>query len=352
MSAAPAPTPSEPVSTARRALSFPVAVLPGALAHGSGHYALGQPRIARQLLLLEGVGLGLILLGGGSLVLTGASRYAVGPSVATTVAGFGFFSVSWFADLYGVANHDAGAASARRVSLPWIETELGYRYVQDSQFAYRHFATQRLSVGQGAFRASPAAWFSLAGDHARYELELSYRFVGSLAGELTRDHTRAEVSFGLIEQRFRPEGFQARGATTALAGRYDLRRVGETLAGAFAEWQVGVGALRYDYDLPGLRLPSDIETFLLARFGMGVALRGPSAPGSEVVAYYDHRHDDFAAGLKMTGLGSGAGGHFGLGARWFFDSRFGAGLDAQVGSARILGASLLFHEEGPRAVTP
>ena len=34
------------------------------------------------------------------------------------------------------------------------------------------------------------------------------------------------------------------------------------------------------------------------------------APGSEVELYYDHRHDDYVAGLKLTGIGSGQTGEF------------------------------------------
>jgi hypothetical protein len=58
--------------------------------------------------------------------------------------------------------------------------------------------------------------------------------------------------------------------------------------------------------------------------------------------YYDHRHDDFAAG--QPGLGSGALGHFGLDGRWFMDERWGLLLDAQAGSALVIGASLLMRQ--------
>jgi hypothetical protein len=49
------------------------------------------------------------------------------------------------------------------------------------------------------------------------------------------------------------------------------------------------------------------------------------------------------AGLKVTGIGSGVLGHFGLAARWFVSESVGFALDAQVGSAYLGGASLIFR---------
>ena len=90
---------------------------------------------------------------------------------------------------------------------------------------------------------------------------------------------------------------------------------------------------------------------LLGRLGFGVTLRGLSKPGSEALLYYDHRHDDYVAGLKLPGIGSGAIGHFGLQARWFFSSRFGLVLDGQAGSSYLGGASLLVRS-APKEPTP
>ena len=72
-----------------------------------------------------------------------------------------------------------------------------------------------------------------------------------------------------------------------------------------------------------------------------------SAPGSEALLYYDHRHDDYVAGLKVRGLGSGVIGHFGASARWFFNERFGIAADAQVGAAVMAGASFIFKPAAP-----
>src|SRR6478609_3699467 len=94
---------SETDSEPARALPTAAAIVPGVVVHGAGHYALGEPETARQLLLMEGVGLGLFVTGGLTLWLSGASRYLVAPAATATIAGFGLFSTSYFADIYGTA---------------------------------------------------------------------------------------------------------------------------------------------------------------------------------------------------------------------------------------------------------
>lgn len=337
-SAAPAPR----VSGLRRAAAVSTALVPGAVLHGAGHWALGDPVAARRLMAMQGVGLGLIALGGGSLALTGASRYLVAAEIATAAAGFGLFAVSWFADIYGTSNRDPGAV--RYAAPPFIQTQLGYRFVQDSQFDYRHFWVEQFDLYSAGLRLSPSAWLSPQGQNGRYGLDIAYRFIGPRPGEQRPLGSRVDFELGTAYQRFAPEQFDTTTFTAALSGRYDLGRIGYSMSGAFADWQIGAGLLRYAYGPKRAQIPSDLETFLLARFGVGALLRGPAARGSEVSVYYDHRHDDLAAGLKITGIGSGAIGHFGIDARYFLDENWGVLLDARVGAARVLGASLLFRE--------
>ena len=326
-----------------RALPAAAAIVPGALVHGAGHYALGEPETARQLLLMECVGLGLFLTGGATLFLTGASRYLVAPAATVTIGGFGLFSTSYLADIYGTVSRDGNAALSRyRAPARW-ETELGYRHVYDPEFAYRDFMIQRVSRQIGRFRLTPSGWFSLGGDTARYRVETQYRLAGNVDDPRPRDLSFVDLTLGFVHQRHRPEHFSKSSAELSVDARYDLARLGPSLRGAFVELGAGYALGRIDYDLEGLEVPHDLEHLLLGRIGFGVTLRGQSAPGSEVVAYYDHRHDDYAAGLKLTGIGSGVAGHFGLTARWFFNESLGLALDGQVGSAYIGGASLIFR---------
>ncbi|HKY35709.1 MAG TPA: hypothetical protein VJN18_07220 [Polyangiaceae bacterium] len=342
------PTPKPGPSVARRAVALPAAVVPGLLAHGTGHLVLGESTSGKRLLLMEGIGLGVFLAGGLTIVFTGASRYFVAPAAAATMAGFGLFSTSYLADIYGTVSSDGGAVAPRLRPPALWETELGYRRVYDPQFAYRDFVVQRVSRQIGPFRLSPSGWFSARADSARYRFESQYRLTGPLDEPSLRDQSFLEVTLGFVHQRHRPEHFSKSLAELSLDGRYDLARLGPTLRGAFVELGAGYALGRIDYHASGLTLPHDLEHYLLGRIGFGVTLRGKSAPGSELMLYYDHRHDDYAAGLKVRGLGSGVVGHFGLGARWFFSESFGIAGDAQVGSAYLGGASFIFRPAAPR----
>jgi hypothetical protein len=86
---------------------------------------------------------------------------------------------------------------------------------------------------------------------------------------------------------------------------------------------------------------------LLARFGYGIYLGWPGSARGEIALYYDHRHDDFAAGFKMPGLGSGVIGHFGVEGRLFVTRQWGVAAEAAVGSAYITGLSILFRHGDP-----
>jgi len=345
----------EQPTAGRRALSVPAAVVPGVVVHGTGHFVLGESETGKKLLLMEGLGLGLFLAGGLTIVFTGASRYFVAPAAATTMVGFGLFSTSYLGDIYGTLSTDGGAVAGRlRPPARW-ETELGYRRVSDSQFAYRDFVVQRVSRQIGPFRLSPSGWFSARGDTARYRAEGQYRLSGPVAEPSPRDQSFIDLTLAFTHQRHRPEQFSKSLAELSVDGRYDLGRLGPTLRGAFIELGAGYALGRIDYDLAGLAVPHDLEHVLLGRVGFGITLRGLSAPGSEALLYYDHRHDDYAAGLKVPGLGSGVLGHFGAGARWFFNERFGIAADAQVGAAVLGGASFIFRPAAPNRrveVTP
>ena len=140
------------------------------------------------------------------------------------------------------------------------------------------------------------------------------------------------------------DGFAVTTGEASLRGRLDLARVGPTLAGSFAEFGVG-GALasnRYDGH------PDQADSLLLGGFAFGAYLGRRADRWGEAKIYYDHRHDGFAAGLKMRGLGSGVPGHFGARALFFFAPSWGAQIEAEAGSAYVTGLSLLYRYGVPR----
>jgi hypothetical protein len=319
------------------------------LVHGSGHYVIGETDTAVKLLIAEGIGLGMLLGGGTALVLTGASRYVVGPAAAVAALGTGLFGTSLLADVYGSVSSDGGAADLVPRAPPKLESELGYRYVSDTLFPYGHFAVERLSLTLGSWRIAPSAWIDPAGKNARYRLEGGYRLIGLGPGERHAHELddRLELRLGLVHHRYPTQGFTRSSAELTLAARYDLARLGRTLRGGFVEFEAGYGRARIDYDIRGIDVPADADDMLLARFGFGAVFRGNTHPGSQALVYYDHRHDDFAAGLIITGLGSGVIGHFGTELRWFFTPSFGVLAQVEVGSALVSGLSVLYRPAEP-----
>jgi len=316
--------------------------------HGSGHYVLGQTAPAGKLLLWEAAGLGGILGGGLPLYFSGASRYLVAPAALLAGAGFGLFAVTFLADVYGTAAADGGTGSPL-TELPLIEAELGQRYVYDPQFRYRNLVVQGFDLRWANLRLAPSAAYALEDANLRARVLAGVRLLGPMASPdaAARDATALDAEVALTHHRFAREGFSSSSAEAALQGRLDLARIDRALTGSFAEFGAGFALAALDYEAPGLKFAEDLESLLLMRFAFGMYLgHEPARRGSELALYYDHRHDGYAAGLKLTGLGSGVLGHFGASLRYFFEENWGLRAEAEVGSAYVVGLSGLFRYGG------
>ncbi len=319
------------VSKRRRSAAIGAAVFPGLLAHGSGHFILGERAVARRLLVAEGIGLGIAAAGGVPLFLTGASRHYTAVPVALLVSGVGVFALSWAADLYGTT----GAAGPRAPTVPApVELELGYGYVQDPRFDYASFAIAAASVDLGPVVLAPVAWMALDDDNQRLRLEGRYPFWRG------GDASRLEAVAAATHHRYPDDGFAVSTFEAAVAGRLDMARVGDSMAGSFADLSLGMGSELTNYYAPGAG--ADLGEILLVRFAYGVALGCPTGVHGEASIYYDHRRDTFTGGISPgTGPGSGFMGLLGaeglvhIGARWGVRARF------EQGAARVLSLGIL-----------
>jgi hypothetical protein len=329
------------LSPARRAAHVAAAVGPGAVVHGAGHVAAGRTATAEKLALAQGVGLGGMVFGLGGLALTGASRYLVAPFALTTIAGGALFFLPWAADVYGTATHPDGSGHAPTFA-PLLVSELGHRYVYDPQFRYRHFLVQGADLRLGRLRVAARGWFALDDENARVRLLVGHRLSGPTPTSRAPDGSFVDVEAAFTHHRFDSDGFRVVTGEVALAGRRDLARLDANLTGAFVEGGAGLALQRFEYRIPSMTLPADHEDLLLARFGFGFYL-GSGERWGEALLFYDHRHDDYAAGLKVPGLGSGVAGHLGAEARWFFGA-LGVRGEVQAGSAWLGGVSLLVRE--------
>jgi hypothetical protein len=330
----------------RRGLAAGAAVVPGFLVHGTGQWVLGRPKTALRLLASEGVGLGLVALGGIPIVVTGASRKLVGPAAAIAISGFGLIFLGTLAELYGTTGLDQGGGHAQRRTV-WFESELGYRYIYDPEFRYRNFAVERMLFWVGHVKLEPSLSSALDDTAARARVLAGWRFFGPLPRPRAeaKDGSFLEVELAGTRSVFSRYAFDKWAGEAALGGRYDLERFDPVLRGSFVDGALGWGREWVRFVPPGTRPSTNATDLLLARFGFGVYL-GRVPRNGEVRLYYDHRHDDFAAGLAAGGIGSGVVGHIGLEAWQYLDPSWGIKCEAQVGSAYLLGLSALYRPGG------
>jgi hypothetical protein len=335
-----ASAPASPEERPSGAGAVVAAVFPGVIAHGAGHFAGGNRGAAYRLLALEGLGLGGAVGGLAVLAATGASRRIAGPAAALTITGVALFAISGLADLYGVLAPAADRGQPLTTP-PVMVSELGYRYVYDPVFRYRNFVFESIDARLGALRLSPSAWFALDDPNAMLRGVGALRLYGPGAGGEARDGSFVEVEAALTYHTFRSEGFRVWTGEASGLGRLDMARFERSLRGSFAELGVGWAMAGIGYDGLSFAQSGDPSEMLLYRFAYGVYLGAPGR--GEARLYYDHRHDSFAAGLKVKGLGSGVAGHFGLDTSYFWGPSWGARLDAQIGSALVAGLSLLYR---------
>ncbi|EYF05807.1 hypothetical protein [Chondromyces apiculatus] len=340
------PHPSH-LSDTRRGLAIGTSFVPGLLVHGSGHFVAGHSATGWKLLAMEGVGATGVVGGFALLAATGASRRLVAPITSVIVAGAGLFLVSGLADIYGVVAPEGGWGSAP-TTVPWVETQLGLRYVYDPVFSYRVFTTVGADLRLGGFRLNPSGWFALDDANRRLRLVGGYRFFGPRTrGNKVRmmngkpDGSFVEAEAALTHTRYGTERFEVLTGELTVNGRLDLGHVAPTLQGSFAELGGGLAVESYAYERS-----TEGTDLLLMRTGFGVYLGHEGYPRGEAQVYYDHRHDGYAGGLKMVGLGSGVPGHFGAEGRMYLSPQWGLLFDAQVGSAFLGGVSVLFRHGG------
>lgn len=319
------------VSKRRRAAAIGAALVPGAAAHGAGHFVLGEHAAARRLLLAEGIGLGVAAAGGIPLYLTGASRHYTAVPVAMLVSGAGVFLLSWAADVYGAT----GASGPRAPPTPSpVELELGYGHVQDPRFDYRSFAVAAARFELGPVELAPLAWIAMDDDNQRLRLEARHVF---WRGD---DASRLEVASAATHHRYPDDGFAVSTLEASVGGRLDMARVGASMAGSFADLSLGLGSELTNYYTPGAG--ADLGEILLVRFGYGVAFGCPGGVHGEASIYYDHRRDTFTGGISPgTGPGSGFMGLLGTEALVHIGTRWGVRARFEQGAARVLAVGIL-----------
>jgi hypothetical protein len=321
-----------------------VAVAPGLLLHGAGHWAAGDGETARTLLAFEGLGWALVAAGGVPLVATGASRRFIGPSIAAIVAGVGIFGVSALSDVYGSVTGGTSGTGGRRES-PMV-AHAGYQYVEDPLFNYHSFVVASVELTFGDVRLTPSVEQAADDPNRHVRGQLDWRLAGPTVNGVSTAST-LEVTTALTWRDYEREAFEVAAFEASVNGRADLGRLSPTLRGSFAEGGLGWGIEAYTYDqIPGLSFGEDVNEMLLARLGWGVWIGQPGPGHGEVLVYYDHRRDTLAGGLPTTGIAAGFMGFFGLSSTWMITSQWGLEAQGQLGSANVAMVGIVHRTGG------
>lgn len=327
------------------ALPTLAAIFPGVLFHGTGLWLAGADEAAYELARIEAVGLLTMAAGIVGVYATGASRDTIELLYYPSLVGMSAFVTPWFADIYGSAV--GGRQADARQALAPVEARAGYAYVYDPVFDYRHFSYAQAEVRLEPVRLVPSAWISVDDDNQRLRLEGIGRLLGPRASERA---TRPDGSFLDLETAVTyhnfSEGFQTLTLETQLAGRYDMRRLSPVLRGSFYELALGAGAQLFGYAVDDGELGEDVSALLLMRTAYGVYL-GPSGDRyGEAKIYYDHRHDDFAAGININGQADGLMGHVGAKGFYYLGKNWGAFADLTAGSGYVALGGITFRYGG------
>jgi hypothetical protein len=324
-------------------LAVAAAVIPGILLHGAGHYVSGERETARRLLVVEGIALGSTGAGAVLLGVSGASRWVSGPAIGLGAAGIGVLALGWLADIYGAAG---GARMGGRplLRVPPVEVRLGYAYVRDPQFDYASFAVIGAELLWRRLRFDADAHLAADDDNQRVRAEGAYRLARPRARRGAADGSRLEVGGAAVWHRFGTEAYSVTGAEVFAASRLDLRGLGRSLDGSFAELDAGVQLERIAY---GGVAGADYNTQLLFRAGFGVYAGTPAGRHGEIQLYYDHRRDDLAGGLALS-RGGGFLGHFGLAGWMRLTPTWGLAGEMELGSANVVRVSATRQLGSPR----
>lgn len=327
-------------------LAGSLSLIPGVVLHGSGHAAAGDWDTATDLLIIEGVGLLGIIAGAATLGSLGASRRAATPAIMVLIPSGGLFLHSWLADIYGaIGASDATAPN----TMPWLDVGLGYRYVYDPQFEYRHFSHLDANGRLGDWRLGLEAWVALNDNNQRWRSAVAWRAIGAAAGssltnpDIKPDGSIVELELAVVYHRHGTEDFSFFSPEFYIRTRLDLKNLSETLRGSFFDFGMGWGVEMYNYNLPGAGFASDVVDELLGRFAYGFYL---GQGRGEWSFFYDHRKDDYAAGLSLDSGTNGPIGHVGLDGLFYIMDAWGVRASFEVGSAYIAGASIVYRVGG------
>jgi hypothetical protein len=316
----------------RGCLPGAVAIFPGVIVHGAGHYAAGDRETATDLMLIEAAGLITFLGASAYYAYTGASRKVSPVMVPLIAAGSSVFVLSWIADLYG-----SRPGPRRRSSVPLLrsgnlfEPFIGIATVNDRQFDYSGFYHYGFRAEYNGLHIKPIAWDSVDTDNRRYQVEAGYELVGDTGPLLSSPGGFLETGplFRSGYHDFGDDGFRKTWIDAGLTARFMPGGIWPSMSGSFLFFELG-------YNREWVRFTESDDAPVLASnqmlfesgFGIERGAGGPS--GVMFYFFYNHRRDGFTGGLQ-----GGFTGYFGMALKFIID-KFSLSFNYSYGSAEVI----------------
>lgn len=246
-----------------------LALGPGLVVHGLGHFTIDENRSGVVLLLTEVTAV-LLLVGAG--LIDGVTNESAGVAPLTdtmTQAGILLFVASWVADVIGAFTGTV-PFDPDSTRVEGSVFGLAYRYTDSPLDAFRHHLVGRLSIDLGWMYARPLVDLEAQLDARRVELDLGWRV---LRGADPHEH----LAVGVLGRRFenRPDGYAVSGLLWYVWGKADLGHFMRTLRGLYIAARVGYGADGYQFasrvdSVPGWFSEVDfVDTRLILQSGLG-----------------------------------------------------------------------------------
>lgn len=231
-----------------------LAVFPGVLVHGTGHWYVGDTPTAARLLIAELAGVVLVV---GSELLgaaTNDSGELGAPRRLLTYAGGLLFFGSWAADIVGsfkgATSFDGDSSRTDGTTL-----SLGYRFTSDPLTPFRHHLVTIFGIDTGRFYARPAIDLEAELDTRRAELDLGLRvFRGD------NPHNHVTVGGRLRRDEVKSYGLASWGTAGYLAWKADLGQAIRSLRNLYLVSRVGGGVEFYQFADDTNRVPALFAT--------------------------------------------------------------------------------------------
>lgn len=218
-----------------------LAVFPGVLVHGTGHWYVGDNSTAARLLIAELAGVVLIVTSELLGAATNDSGELGAPRRLLTYSGGLLFVGSWVADMVGSFK---GSASFDDDS---SRTEgnafsLGYRFTEDPLTAFRHHLVARVGVDTGRFYLRPGIDLEAELDARRAEVDTGLRV---FRGDNPQNHLALGGRFRRDEVR--SYGFASWGAAGYVGWKADLGLAIRSLKNLYVTSRIGGGVDWYQF---------------------------------------------------------------------------------------------------------